>query len=117
MRSSLTDKQTELDALRSGQIQRPKSIRSQARRPRSWVWLIAAAVLLLFANGASNLPIAAWLAPLFLLRFVRTQRPWIGLPVAYLVMATAFSFQFRGMVPIPGVGYYVFLAAFGIPLV
>jgi apolipoprotein N-acyltransferase len=111
MRNLLIDKHVQREVLR------PQAIQSQARVPRSWVWLIPAAVLLLFANGASNIPLAAWLAPLFLLRFVRTQKAWIGLPIAYLAMATAFAFQFRGMVPIPGIGYYVFLSVFGLALV
>jgi len=84
---------------------------------RSWVWLAAAAVLLLFANGANTISLAAWLAPLFLLRFVRTQNYVIGLPVAYFLLTAEFAFQFRGMVPIPGTAYYVFLMVWGITLV
>ncbi len=84
---------------------------------RSWIWLAVAAVLLLFANGADTVALAAWLAPLFLLRFVRGQRLQIGLPAAYLVLVGAFAFQFRGMVPIPGSGYYIFLALMGISLI
>ena len=84
---------------------------------RSWLWLAVAAALLLFANGANSIPLAAWLAPVFLLRFVRAQRAWIGLITAYLLLIATFMFQFRGMVPIPGVGYYIFLVSYGIPLV
>ncbi len=83
----------------------------------SWLWLAAAVVLLLFANGVDTIPLAAWLAPLFLLRFVRTQSWKIGLPVAYVVLTATFSFQFRGMVPIPGIAYYIFLVVNGIPAV
>lgn len=83
----------------------------------SWTWLAIAGILLLFSNGADNIPLAAWLAPIFLLRFVRTQSFKIGLPVAYVLLSATFAFQFRGMVPIPGVGYYIFLAAWGIALV
>jgi apolipoprotein N-acyltransferase len=84
---------------------------------RSWVWLAIAVALLLFANGANNIPLAAWLAPVFLLRFVRSQSYKVGLPVAYLLLTTEFAFQFRGMVPIPGIGYYIFLVVWGVPLV
>src|ERR1700730_13551817 len=84
---------------------------------RSWVWLAIAATLLLFSNGANNVPLAAWLAPVFMLRFVRRQSFKVGLPVAYILLVAAFSFQFRGMVPIPGVAYYIFLVVWGIPLV
>ena len=85
--------------------------------PRSWLWLATAAALLLFSNGANTVPLAAWLAPVFVLRFVRGQTLKVGLPVAYLLLVAAFAFQFRGMVPIPGVGYYIFLIVWGTPLV
>ena len=85
--------------------------------PRSWLWLAIAAALLLFANGANTVPLAAWLAPVFMLRFVRGQSLKLALPVAYLLLVGAFAFQFRGMVPIPGVAYYIFLVVWGIPLV
>lgn len=37
----------------------------------SFLWLPVVAMLLLFANGRNNVAIAAWLAPVFLLRFLR----------------------------------------------
>ena len=99
-----------------------KELSRRADRPalaesRSWVWLAIAAALLLFSNGANNVPLAAWLAPVFMLRFVRRQSFKVGLPVAYVLLVAAFAFQFRGMVPIPGVAYYIFLVVWGIPLV
>ncbi len=41
----------------------------------SYLWLALTAALYLFTGGLWVIPLAAWLAPLFLLRFVRTQRP------------------------------------------
>ena len=66
----------------------------------SWAWLAVSAVFLLFANGRYNVAVAAWLAPAFMLRFLRGGRAWRLLP-AYLVMAAAWAFQFRGMIPAP----------------
>jgi apolipoprotein N-acyltransferase len=83
----------------------------------SWLWLGIAAVLLLFSNGATTIPLAAWLAPICMLRFVRGHSLKVGLPLAYLLQVGAFSLQFRGMVLIPGIGYYIFLIVWGIPLV
>jgi apolipoprotein N-acyltransferase len=83
----------------------------------SWLWLGIAAVLLLFSNGATAIPLAAWLAPVGMLRFVRGHSFKVGLPLAYLLQVGAFSLQFRGMVLIPGIGYYIFLIVWGIPLV
>jgi len=62
-------------------------------------WLVAAGVLLLFANGRHTVAAAAWLAPVFLLRFVRSHRASLGLSVAWLVLAGTWAFQFRGMAP------------------
>jgi apolipoprotein N-acyltransferase len=84
-------------------------------RPRSWVWLLPAGVLLLFTGGTAAVPVAAWLAPLFLLRFVRTQRAAVGLPVAYALLAATVLFRFRGMNPAPGALYYASLALFAVP--
>jgi apolipoprotein N-acyltransferase len=91
--------------------------RSALAESRSWIWLVIAAVLLMFSNGANNIPLAAWLAPVFAMRFVRGRSLKIGLPIAYAVLTAGFAFQFRGMVPIPGVGLYIFLVVWGIPLV
>src|SRR5436305_7463718 len=86
-------------------------------RPRSWTWLAVGGILLLFANGVNTVWLAAWLAPIFILRFVRTQRKRTGLLVAYLLFVAATAFQLRGMVPIPGIGYYIFLVLFAVPMV
>lgn len=91
--------------------------RAALAESRSWVWLATAAALLAFSNGANNVPLAAWLAPVFMLRFVRGQSLKVGLPVAYILLVATFALQFRGMVPIPGIGYYIFLVVWGIPLV
>lgn len=90
-----------------------RSDRPSMAKSGSWLCLGAAAVLMLFANGKDTIWLAAWLAPVFLLRFVRSQSKKIGLPFAYGVLVAAFAFQFRGMVPIPGVAFYIFLVLYG----
>jgi apolipoprotein N-acyltransferase len=75
----------------------------------SYLWLAAAAVLLPFASGRWVIPLTAWLAPLFLLRFVRTQRPVPGLLLAWLVRSAAAAMVSRGTILIPGVGYYAII--------
>ncbi len=50
----------------------------------SYLWLAIAAALYLFTGGQWVIPLAAWLVPLFLLRFVRTQRPLPGFLLAWL---------------------------------
>jgi apolipoprotein N-acyltransferase len=75
----------------------------------SYLWLALAAALYLFTGGQWVIPLAAWLAPLFLLRFVRTQRPLPGLLLAWLVrFAVAAIFVLQGAQFPPGTpsGYY-----------
>lgn len=84
--------------------------KSEARssRPLSWIWLLCAAALLLFADGRNTIALAAWLAPALLLRFVRTQPAKVGLVVAYFTLIFPRAIAMRGMIPIPGIFYYAF---------
>jgi apolipoprotein N-acyltransferase len=69
----------------------------------AYLWLALAAVLYLFAGGLWVFPLTAWLAPLFLLRFVRAQRPLPGLLLAWLVkFAVAVVFVLQGTQFPPG---------------
>src|SRR5579859_5576409 len=98
---------------------RANSLENQLNeKPRSqvasWFCLLCGAMLLLFADGRNTIPLATWLAPALMLRFVRTQPAWRGLPVAYLVMIVFRAVAMRGMIPIPGTFYYIFLAISGV---
>ena len=75
---------------------------------------LAAALLLPFANGASTIPLAAWLAPLFLLRFTRSAASaGRALSLALLLEVVGLMIQFRGMVPFPAVIYAVVMLVYG----
>ena len=90
--------------------QRCSSAPSLQRAPRidsSYLWLAIAAALFLFAAGRWAIPLAAWLAPLFLLRFVRTQRPLPGLLLAWLVRSAVAAVVLQGIILYPGIVYYV----------
>src|ERR1700724_2230522 len=87
---------------------------TRSSRPHSWLWLLCGAALLLFADGRNTIALAAWLAPALLLRFVRTQPGRRGLAVAYLVLIVTRGVAMRGMIPIPGIFYYVFLVISGV---
>jgi apolipoprotein N-acyltransferase len=75
----------------------------------SYFWLVIAAALLLFAAGRWAIPLAAWLAPVFLLRFVRTQRPLIGLLLAWLVRFAVSAVVTQGTILYPGIVPYAIL--------
>lgn len=85
-----------------------------SRRAHSWPWLACAAALLLFADGRNTIALAAWLAPTLLLRFVRTQPARRGLALAYVALIVTRGIAMRGMIPIPGIFYYIFLLISGI---
>jgi len=40
----------------------------------SYLWLAIGAVLMLFAHGRWIIPLATWLAPIFILRFVHAKK-------------------------------------------
>ena len=74
------------------------------RRP--YLWLGVAVVFLLFATGRWIIPIAAWLGPMFMLRFIRSQKPVKGILIGYAVMVAVFYFSWNGMVPVPTPIFY-----------
>ena len=82
-----------------------------------WHWtalLVTGTTLMLFANGRHSVAIAAWLAPIVLLRFVRSQPVGRGLLVAWLVLSGTFAYQFLDMVPLPAVWYVVLALVYGL---
>jgi apolipoprotein N-acyltransferase len=82
---------------------------AESPQKNSWLGLLCAAALLFFADGRDTIALASWLAPALLLRFVRTQPAKRGLLIAYLTLVVTRGIAFRGMTPIPGVFYYIFL--------
>jgi apolipoprotein N-acyltransferase len=64
---------------------------------RPWLWLVVGFVLLPFSMVQNVIPLAAWAAPIFLLRFSRTTKRrfvgWLGVFVAYEI---AIAFATRG---------------------
>jgi apolipoprotein N-acyltransferase len=79
----------------------------------SWIPLFAAGLLFIFADGRYTVALAAWLAPMCLLRFLRERRSGWALAAAYAVLVAARAFAQRGMAPIPGAAYFAFAAVMG----
>jgi apolipoprotein N-acyltransferase len=50
----------------------------------SYLWFVIGAVLSLFSTGQWNIPLVAWVQPIFFIRFMRTQRWWVGFLLVWL---------------------------------
>ena len=87
---------------------------TRATRTGSWIPLIVAILLLPFANGGNAIALAAWLMPLFLLRFTRTHRIIVALPLLLAVQVVALAVQYRGMVPFPTPIYIAVMLFYGL---
>jgi apolipoprotein N-acyltransferase len=72
-----------------------------------FLWIVPAAALLLVSNGRWMLPLAAWLAPLCLLRFVRSRGVIAGAIVGFVVVAATSAVVWQGLVPLRGPAYYL----------
>ncbi len=71
------------------------------RDNRSYIWLAVGCGLLLFCAGRWVVPAAAWLWPVFLVRFMRTQPLFRGYFVTVAGVCVASAFAAYGMVPQP----------------
>jgi apolipoprotein N-acyltransferase len=63
----------------------------------AWVWLAAGFALLPFTAWQTVVPLAGWLAPVFLLRFARTtRRSWLTGPCIFLAFVGSIMVAVRG---------------------
>lgn len=72
----------------------------------SYGYLLIGFIFLFFFNGRWILPIAAFLAPLFLIRFLRFQKPLRGFLVIVIAGWISNIFIWKGMMPMSGFIYY-----------
>ena len=73
----------------------------------SFIHLLIGFIFLLFFNGRWILPIAAFIAPIFLIRFLRFQQPFKGFLIIVLVGWVSNIFIWKGMLPMSGFFYYL----------
>ncbi len=86
-----------------------QSIATEKLNRWSFLWLALAAIFILFSNGKWNIPVAIWLSLVFALRFWRTQPLKHGFIIYTLVSIIPLYFAWQGLVPIPGIGYFIFV--------
>lgn len=71
------------------------------------LWLLLGSAIQLLGFGRWMTPLAAWLAPVFLLHFAHGLTPAIAMLWIWLSLAVAMGVSLRGIVPIPGIAYLV----------
>jgi apolipoprotein N-acyltransferase len=75
----------------------------------SFLWLAIGFALSLFVSIRWSIPVAAWLASIFILRFTRTQSPVRGLPLVWLATFATIALTSQGTLP-SGLFYFLFAA-------
>ncbi len=73
----------------------------------SYVYLLIGFIFLFFFSGKWILPIAAFIAPIFLIRFLRFQKPLKGFLIIVLAGWVSNIFVWKGMLPMSGFFYYL----------
>ncbi len=85
--------------------------RANSRRPARTLapllWLAIAVALLAVSNGRWIVPAAAWLGPIFMLRFLDSTRRWAGLMGVLASSLLLWPFSWQGMIPAPGWLYFM----------
>lgn len=72
----------------------------------NYSYLLLGFIFLFFFNGKWILPLAAFLAPVFLIRFMRYQKPLKGFLFVIIAGWISNIFIWKGMIPISGFFYY-----------
>lgn len=73
----------------------------------SYVYLLLGFIFLFFFNGRWIIPIAAFIAPVFLIRFLRFQKPVKGFLLIVLAGWVSNIFVWKGIMPMSGFFYYL----------
>jgi apolipoprotein N-acyltransferase len=79
--------------------------------------LLAAMAFLIFTGGRWPIALAAWVAPVFMLRFTRGGRALPRLLVVELSIYAVMCVSWRGMVPVPGAAYFAIMLMVALPSV
>lgn len=83
---------------------------SGLRNRLSYLWIVIAVVLFPFANGRWVIPIAVWIAPMLLIRYMKSARGIWRYVACYIVLYIGLAIGFHGVVP--GIMFYIIIAFF-----
>jgi hypothetical protein len=82
--------------------QKPTPSINYQRDRLSYLWLALGIVLFAFVSPRWTIPLAAWLFPIFMLRFVRTQPLLRGMLLLLLAETPVLVFELQGVAPASG---------------
>lgn len=80
----------------------------------SYIYLLIGFISLLFFNGRWIIPIAAFIAPIFLIRFYRFHKTFKGFLFIILAGWVSNIFIWKGMLPMSGFFYYFLMFMFSV---
>lgn len=81
----------------------------------TFVWLLTGAAFQVLGSGGWTTVTAAWLAPIFFLRFTHQIAPFAGMLWLGLARSIAHGICLHGIVPIPEIAYLAGNESDGIP--
>jgi apolipoprotein N-acyltransferase len=79
-----------------------------------WAWLLAGILLQVVSNGRWIVAPATWVAPVGWLVFLERTRLRTGIPAALCAFLAVELIAWRGLVPAPGMLYYLIVGAYGV---
>jgi apolipoprotein N-acyltransferase len=97
--------------------QKQMTLVNSKRDRLSYLWLALGILLFAFATVKWTIPLAAWLYPVFLLRFVRTQPLLRGILLVLLATVLLLVVELQGIFPLSplsGAFYYLVPSVFGV---
>lgn len=96
-------------------MSRPHSVQVPFQRDRlSYLWLALCILFLAFGTVKWTIPLAAWLLPVFMLRFVRTQSLLRGILLMLLATVLVLTIELPGFLTLAGALYYLAPVGLGV---
>ena len=78
-----------------------------------FIWLVIGTILLIFIRGKWLIPLTAWIAPIFILRFMHLKNKRWAIPGCFISHIIASWITFREAIPFPGIGYFIVAGIMG----
>lgn len=70
-------------------------------------WLFVGVLTQLFSNGKQIVPIAAWIAMVFFIRFLRKSKPVTGILTGIIANIAVAWYIYNGIIPLKGLMFYI----------